>query len=261
MQLKQYEQDGYRIPDRELIKPSDAIKGIEESAVITRGILDELNEMLVAGITTSAIDKFVYDYTTTRGGKPATLGFNGYQYSCCTSINDVICHGIPDQTVLKDGDIINVDISTEYKGYFSDASRMYAIGEVDKKAKDIMDITHDCLMIGIESVIPYEATNVIGEAIEHYANSKGYSVVRDFGGHGIGYAFHEKPFINHFATPIKGMIMVPGMVFTIEPMINEGSNRTKILKDGWTAKTIDGGLSAQWEHTILVTEEGARILT
>lgn len=261
VQLQQLGEQGYSLPSRKLIKNPVAIEGIQTSANITTGILDQLNEVLVAGITTSAIDKFVYDYTIERGGRPATLNFNGYRYSCCTSINDVVCHGIPDQTILKDGDIINVDISTEYKGYFSDASRMYQIGHVDKRGKDIVEITYNCLKLGIEAVTPYQPTNVIGQAIESYAMSKGYSVVTDFGGHGIGYAFHEEPFINHFITPIKGMIMVPGMVFTIEPMINEKSNTTRILKDGWTAKTIDGGLSAQWEHTILVTENGARVLT
>lgn len=260
--LLDWDKQGYPTPPPLLIKNQEIIAGIERSAVITTGILDMLTTEVKEGVTTAHIDKLVYDYTRDHGGIPAPLNYNGYEYSSCTSINDVICHGMPNKnTVLKDGDIVNVDISTILDGYFSDSSRMYMIGNVNEKAKKLVDETYQCMMIGIEAIQPFRPINDIGTAIETYAKSKGYSVVRDLGGHGIGLEFHENPHINHFMTSEKGMIMAPGMVFTVEPMINEKGYDTETLDDGWTVMTVDKGLSAQWEHTILVTENGYRILT
>lgn len=253
---------GYEFPPYAIIKNQEMIEGIERSAVITTGILDMLKSEVKAGITTDRIDQLVVEYTKDHGGIPATLNYNGYPYSCCTSIDDVICHGMPDKhRVLKDGEIINVDISTILDGYFSDSSRMFMIGDVSDRARTLVEETYQCMMIGIEAVKPYRPINDIGDAIEAYANSKGYSVVQDLGGHGIGLEFHEPPHVNHYHTPIKNMVMRPGMVFTVEPMINEKSYKTRTLDDDWTVMTVDGGLSAQWEHTVLVTETGYRILT
>lgn len=259
--LMEWYKKGYPTPPPVLIKSDEIIAGIERSAKISTGILDMLTSEVKEGVTTAHIDKLVYEYTKDHGGIPAPLDYNGYPYSSCTSINDVICHGMPDSTRLKDGDIVNVDISTILDGYFSDSSRMYMIGNVDEKAKTLVEETYKCMMLGIEAVKPFRPINDIGETIEAYANSKGYSVVQDLGGHGIGLEFHEIPHINHFKTAEKGMIMAPGMVFTVEPMINEKSYKTKTLDDGWTVITKDKGLSAQWEHTVLVTETGYRIIT
>lgn len=259
--LSKFQAQGYVVPGHDRIKTHEAIEGMKKSAVITKGVLTFLEDKVVAGMTTQEIDDIVHQYTIERGGIPATLGYNGYPKSCCTSVNQVICHGIPGNYVLKDGDIVNIDITTILDGYFSDSSRMFTIGEVSEKAKKLIDETYNCMMKGIEAVKPFVSIDIIGEVIEAYAMSKGYSVVRDLGGHGIGLAFHEDPHVNHFKNDYKGMIMVPGMTFTIEPMINEKDCDTETLEDGWTVMTIDGGLSAQWEHTILVTESGFEIIT
>ncbi|BEP28526.1 type I methionyl aminopeptidase [Helicovermis profundi] len=259
--LKILSKEGYEIPDHRIIYSDEIIEGVRKSSEITKGIFKYLEDKIVAGIKTSDIDRWVHDYTVERNALPATLGYNGFTKSCCTSVNDVVCHGIPSDEVLKDGDIINIDLTTNLDGYFSDSSRMYMIGEVSEEARRLVEETYECMMIGIGEVKPYNTISNIGKAIEKYAIKKGYSVVEALGGHGIGVKFHEEPFINHFETDELGMIMVPGMMFTIEPMINEGSFDVKMLDDGWTIKTIDGSLSAQWEHTILVTEEGYEILT
>lgn len=263
--LTELEDAGYDIPDGSMIKSDEDIEGMRASAVITRGILDYVTDKLYVGMKTIEIDQMVYDYTVERGGRPATLNYNGFPKSCCTSINDVICHGIPGEQVLQDGDIVNIDVTTELNGYYSDSSRMYMIGDVSAKAKDLVKEAYECLMKGIEVVKPFISVDLIGETVEAYANSKGYSVVQDLGGHGIGLEFHEEPHINHFKLPedreFKGMILVPGMTFTIEPMINEKTYKAIFLDDGWTVKTKDGGLSAQWEHTLLVTETGYEIIT
>lgn len=262
IKLNEYLFKGYDIPEHALIKNQTTIDGMKASAVITTGILDYLTDKIKAGMKTIEIDQMVYDYTVERGGIPATLGYNGFEKSCCTSINEVICHGIPSENdVIKDGDIINVDVTTNLKGYFSDSSRMYMVGEVSQRAKDIVDVTYECMMAGIKVVKPYISVDLIGETIEAFANSKGYSVVRDLGGHGIGLEFHEDPHVNHFRSDDKGMILVPGMTLTVEPMINEKSYKADFLDDGWTVMTTDGGLSAQWEHTILVTETGYELIT
>lgn len=258
--LVKLEQQGYTIPDRSLIKSPEDIEKLRASAKITKGILDEVGNIIKVGTTTEEIDTFVHEYTIKNGGIPAPLDYHGFPKSCCTSINEVICHGIPSNRKLESGDIINVDVTTVLDGYFTDASRMFLVGEVSQKAKDIVACALECLEIGMKEVVPYHSISEIGLAIQSYANSKGYSVVKDFGGHGIGHEFHEDPHVSHYDTGHKDMIMVPGMVFTIEPMINEGTYKLDILDDDWTAVTRDGKLSAQWEHTILVTEKGYEIL-
>jgi len=258
--LEQYKKEGYDIPGHHLILKEKDIEGLRESSKITKAILDQVTDMIKPGVTTNEINDFVHQYTVDHGGIPATLDYHGFPKSCCTSINEVICHGIPEDRALLEGDIINVDITTILNGYFSDASRMYLVGEVSENAKNIVETAKECLKVGMDQVKPYGSVSDIGLAIQAYANSKGYSVVKDFGGHGIGKNFHEDPHVSHFDTGTMGMIMVPGMVFTIEPMINEGTFKLDILEDDWTAVTKDGKLSAQWEHTIVVTEEGYEVL-
>ena len=258
--LEKYRKEGYEIPERRLLLNEKDIEGIRKSAVITKGILDEVNDLIKPGVTTNEINEFVHQYTIDRGGIPATLGYHGFPKSCCTSLNEVICHGIPEDRPLKVGDIINVDVTTILDGYFSDASRMYLVGEVSETAKALVECAKECLQIGLDQVKPYKSVSEIGLAIQAYANSKGYSVVKDFGGHGIGKNFHEDPHVSHFDTGQKGMLLLPGMVFTIEPMINEGTFKLNILEDEWTAVTRDGKLSAQWEHTLVVTDDGYEVL-
>ncbi len=258
--LEIYKSQGYDIPPKRLILSPKDIEGIKKAGVITKGILDEVGKLVKPGVTTNEINDFVHKYTIDRGGIPAPLNYHGFPKSCCISINEVICHGIPSDRVLKEGEIVNIDITTILDGYYADASRMYYVGEVSDKAKDISECAKKCLEIGLSVVKPFNSISDIGVAIEEYANSKGYSVVRGFGGHGVGKVFHEDPHVSHYNTRTKGMIMVPGMVFTIEPMINEGTYKLEILDDDWTAVTKDGKLSAQWEHTLVVTEDGYEIL-
>ncbi len=259
--IDRYKAQGYEVPMYKSIKNAAQIEGIRKSAAITTGIFDELDKHIKIGITTEEIDKIVYDYTKAHGGVPAPLNYSGYPKSVCTSINDVICHGIPSKDVsLKDGDIINIDVSTILDGYFSDASRMYMIGNVSPEAAKLVEVSKECLYKGLEAVKPYDTIAEIGKVIEAHANANGYSVVRDYGGHGIGLEFHEEPWIAHYDTGGNDMIILPGMTFTVEPMINEGKYQCKILKDKWTAVTKDGKLSSQWEHTIVVTEDGYEIL-
>ncbi|MFD3156068.1 methionyl aminopeptidase [Haloimpatiens sp. FM7330] len=254
-------QEGHIIPTRDLIKTPEQVEGIRESGKITKGILDMVGEKIRAGVTTDEINTWVHEYTIKHNGIPAPLNYMGYPKSVCISINDVICHGIPDDTVLKDGDIVNVDVTTILDGYYADASRMYIIGEGSKEATKLVKVAKECLYKGIEQVKPFGTLGDIGYAIQSYAESNGYSVVRDYGGHGLGMKFHEEPFVAHVGKKNTDMVLAPGMVFTIEPMINEGTYKCKILKDDWTAVTADGKLSAQWEHTLVVTEDGYEILT
>lgn len=259
--IEKYRLQGYIIPHPSLIKTPEQLEGIRLSGRITTEILDLLDREIKPGMTTAQIDKLVYDYTVDHSGIPATLNYNGFPKSVCTSINDVVCHGIPnDKTVLKSGDIVNIDVSTILNGFFSDASRMYLVGEVSPKAKRLVKVTKECLELGAGQVRPFGSTNDIGRAIEPYANQNGYTVVRDLGGHGVGLKFHEEPHIDHFKKSGKGVLMLPGMVFTVEPMINEGGYSVKIARDKWTITTRDGSLSAQWEYTIAVTKTGYEIL-
>lgn len=259
--LRKYESEGYKIPSRSLIRDNIQIEGIRKSGDLNRSILDMLEKYIYEGITTNQIDEMVHEFTIQNGAYPAPLNYKGFPKSVCTSINDVICHGIPDETVLKEGDIINVDITSILDGYYADSSRMYTIGKISNEAEKLVRIAKDCLEIGIDRIKPYETLNNQGIEIEEYANRNGFSVVTDLGGHGTGLDFHEEPHVHHYDTEENDIILIPGMVFTIEPMLNEGMAFCRIMSDDWTIKTMDGGLSAQWEHTIVVTETGADILT
>lgn len=244
-----------------ILKTPEQIAGIRKSGQLTREILDMLEERVQPGITTNQINEWVHEHTIKHGAYPAPLNYRGFPKSVCTSINNVICHGIPDDTVLQDGDIINIDVTCILDGYYGDASRMYLIGDVSEEARKLVQVTRECLNLGISQVKPNNFIGDIGHAIQRHAEGHGYSVVRDFAGHGTGIEFHEDPQIPHYGSPKTGPIIVPGMVFTIEPMINMGSWESKVLKDRWTAVTVDGSLSAQWEHTLAVTEQGVELMT
>ena len=260
--LNQLKENGYEVPSHDIIKTKEQIEKIKESARINNAVLDLVSEKVTEGMTTEDINKIVHDYTVSQGAEPAPLGYGGFPKSVCTSINNEICHGIPSENVvLKDGDILNVDVSTIYNGYYSDASRMFMIGNVSDEAKKLVEVTKECLYKGIEAVKPWGHIGDIGAAIQQHAEANGYSVVEDFGGHGIGLQFHEDPFVFHYGSANEGMILVPGMTFTIEPMINQGICELYIdAENEWTSYTEDGLLSAQWEHMVLVTEDGVEIL-
>lgn len=260
--LNKLKEMGYEVPSHEIIKTKEQIEKIKESAKINNAVLDEVAKQIKVGMTTEDINKIVHEFTIAQGAVPAPLNYGGFPKSVCTSINDEICHGIPSEDiVLKDGDIINVDVSTIYNGYYSDASRMFMIGNVSEEAKRLVEVTKECLYKGIEAVKPWGHLGDVGYAIQQHAQANGYSVVEDFGGHGIGLQFHEDPFVYHCGNANEGMILVPGMVFTIEPMINQGTCDLYIdAENEWTSYTEDGKLSAQWEHMVLVTEDGIEIL-
>ena len=261
--MKEYERKGYEVPDERLIKRPSHIAGIKASSEINTGVLDAVAKEIRAGMTTQQIDDIVSEYTLSHGAVCAPLNFEGYPKSVCTSINNEVCHGIPSRLRhLHDGDIVNVDVSTIYKGYYSDASRMFMIGNVSAERRRLTEETKRCLEIGLEAAQPWNTVGDIGYAISKYARSKGYSVVRDLGGHGVGIEFHEDPFVAHVGKPKRGMLLVPGMIITIEPMINIGGASVSIdAYNGWTIYTKDGSDSAQWEHSILITETGNEILT
>ncbi|WBW96329.1 methionyl aminopeptidase [Oceanirhabdus sp. W0125-5] len=262
--LERLKKKGYEVPTRAMIKNHEQIEGIRESAKINNALLDLISKNIKEGMSTEEINTLAHEYTISHGGIPADLNYNGFPKSLCTSINDEVCHGIPSkEVILKNGDIINVDVTTILNGFFSDASRMFKIGEVSEEARRLVEVTKECLYKGIESIKPWQSSlGDIGEAIQNHAESNGCSVVREFGGHGVGLAIHEEPFVSHYGKRGTGMILVPGMVFTIEPMINSGSRKVFIDADnGWTAFTADGSLSAQWEHTIHVTEDGVEIIS
>lgn len=254
---------GHLVPTRELIKTPEQIEGIRRSGVVNTGVLDLVESEIKEGMSTAQIDKLVYDYTIDHGAIPAPLNYEGFPKSVCTSINEVVCHGIPsEKEILRDGDIINVDVSTILDGYYSDASRMFMIGNVSAAKRRLVEVTKECLQIGMNAARPFGFVGDIGHAIQKHAEKNGYSVVRDLCGHGVGLAFHEEPEVTHFGRKGTGMLLVPGMVFTIEPMINMGRYEVYIdSDDGWTVLTDDGLPSAQWEHTFLMTEHGLEILT
>lgn len=261
--LKQYEIKGIEIPPRKIIKTPVQIEGIRESAKINIAVLDEVADKIRIGMTTEDIDKIVYDTTTKMGGIPAPLNYEGFPKSVCTSLNNVVCHGIPtDQEQLLDGDIINVDVSTIYNGYFSDSSRMFCMGDVDPSWKRLVDVTKECVQIGIEHARPWTLLGDLGAAVHKHAVDNGYSVVREIGGHGCGVEFHEDPYVSYVSLPGTGMLLVPGMCFTIEPMVNMGTD--EIFEDeynGWTIYTDDDKPSAQWEVQVLITEDGCEVIT
>ena len=251
------------IPTHDMIKNEAQIQKIKESAAVNIAVLDYVGEHIHAGVTTAEIDKWVYDETTRRGAIPAPLNYEGFPKSVCTSINEVVCHGIPSEdVVLKDGDIINVDCSTILDGYFSDSSRMYCIGEVSPEKKRLVEITKQAIQVGLDHVKPWTPLGDMGSAIHEFAKENGYTVVREIGGHGVGIEFHEEPWVSYVSKPGTEMLMVPGMMFTIEPMINMGKDEIYTDEDdGWTVYTADGKPSAQWEVQLLVTEDGYELIS
>ena len=258
-----YQNKGILVPRRDMIKTPEQIEGIRRSGVVNTGVLDLVEQEIRAGMTTADIDKLVYDYTVSHGAIPAPLNYEGFPKSVCTSVNEVVCHGIPSEfEVLEEGDIVNVDVSTILDGYYSDASRMFIIGQTTPEKEKLVRVTKECLEIGAQAARPWGFLGEVGKAIEHHAKRNGFSVVRDLCGHGVGLEFHEDPEVNHYNTHERGMLLVPGMVFTIEPMINMGTWRVFVdEEDGWTVVTEDEKPSAQWEHTFLVTEDGLEVLT
>ncbi len=258
-----YQNKGHLVPTRELIKTPEQIEGIRRSGVVNTGVLDLVEKEIHAGMSTAEIDKLVYDYTVAHGAVPAPLGYEGFPKSVCTSINEVVCHGIPSEMeILEEGDIINVDVSTILDGYYSDASRMFVIGKTTPEKEKLVRVAKECLQIGMEAAQPFGFVGDIGHAIEKHAKKNGFSVVRDLCGHGVGLEFHEEPDVLHYGRKGTGMLLVPGMVFTIEPMINMGTWEVFVdEEDGWTVVTEDELPSAQWEHTFLMTDHGVEILT
>ena len=249
--------------DDEWIKRPSQIEGIRKAGEINTGVLDEVGKLIHEGMSTQDIDDIVSKYTAEHGGICAPLNYEGFPKSVCTSINGEVCHGIPARhRKLRNGDIINVDCTTILDGYYADASRMFMIGNVSEERRRLVEDTKKCLEIGIQAAQPWAHVGDIGYAIAKYAHSKGYSVVRELGGHGVGIDFHEDPFVAHVGSKGKGMVLVPGMIITIEPMINAGKAAVEIDPyNNWTIYTRDGSDSAQWEHTILITEDGNEILT
>lgn len=243
------------------IKTPKQIAGIARASRLTSEILTALEGIIAPGITTEEINSFVHDYTVRNGATPAPLNYKGFPKSVCTSLNNVICHGIPADEECVEGDILNVDVTCILDGYFGDSNRMYHIGDVHAEDIRLIEETKTCLDLGIEAAQPGHRFGDIGYAIQRHAEACGFSVVREYTGHGIGLQFHEDPQVLHYGRPGSGEQILPGMVFTIEPMINAGSHRVAHLDDGWTALTQDGSMSAQWEHTIVITESGPEILT
>ena len=260
-----WENKGKEVPTRELIKTPEQIEGIKQAGKLNTAVLDEVARNIREGMSTLEIDKIVYDYTTLHGGTPAPLNYEGFPKSVCTSINEVVCHGIPkEEDILQEGDIINVDCTTILNGYFADASRMFIIGETTPEKEQLVRVAKECLEIGMEAAKPYCFVGDIGNAIQKHAKKYNYGIVRDLCGHGVGNAFHEEPDVMHYGRKGTGMLLVPGMVFTIEPMVNMGTWR--VFNDaedpyGWEVISEDEMPSAQWEHTFLMTEEGVEILT
>tara|TARA_Y100000034_G_scaffold103692_1_gene129552 strand:+ start:25761 stop:26525 length:765 start_codon:yes stop_codon:yes gene_type:complete len=244
------------------IKTPEQIEGIRKAGILAGATLNYIDLFMEAGTTTDQINAEASLFIQQHGGTSAPLNYKGFPKETCISLNEVICHGIPSNRVLKDGDILNVDVTVILNGYYGDTSRMYAIGNISQQAKDLINVTQECLNLGIDQVFPDNHFGNIGYAIGTYAMSRGYSVVYQFCGHGTGLEFHEEPNISHIARKNSGPVMKPGMVFTIEPMINEGQPEALLNEaDGWTASTADGKLSAQYEHTVVVTEDGREILT
>ncbi len=257
-----FKSQGHIVPDHSIIKTPEQIEGIKESCKINIAVLDYVAENIRAGMTTQEIDDLVSQKTAELGGIPAPLNYEGYPKSVCTSINEVVCHGIPsDKVVLKDGDIINVDVSTIYKGYFSDSSRMFCIGSVSPEKQKLVDVVKECVELGLEKVQPWSFLGDMGQAVNDHAKANGYSVVREIGGHGVGLEFHEDPWVSYVSNAGEEMLLVPGMIFTIEPMINMGGAKVFVDKDDdWTIYTADKSPSAQWEIMVLVTETGHEVL-
>lgn len=260
--LEGFRKKGCIVPPHSLIKNEKQIEGIREACRINTLILDKVASEIKEGMTTGDIDRIVVNETKRLGGKSGCLGYEGYPKSVCTSVNDVVCHGIPsDKVKLKAGDIVNVDCTTKVNGYFGDSSRMFEIGKVSDEAHKLVTVTKECLDKAVQEIKPYCHVGDIGDIVSRHAKENGFSVVKELGGHGVGLKMHEEPFVNHTAKKGTGMLLVPGMVFTIEPMINAGKAGVCVDdSDGWTIYTWDDSLSAQWEYTLLMTEKGVEIL-
>ena len=260
-----WENKGKEVPTRDLIKTPEQIEGIREAGKLNTAVLDEVARNIREGMSTLEIDEIVYNYTTQHGGTPAPLNYEGFPKSVCTSINEVVCHGIPKaEDVLIEGDIINVDCTTILNGYYADASRMFIIGKTTPEKEQLVRVAKECLEIGINAAKPFCFVGDIGNAIQKHADKYHYGIVRDLCGHGVGNAFHEEPDVVHYGRKGTGMLLVPGMVFTIEPMVNMGTWKVFTDEDdpyGWEVISWDEKPSAQWEHTLLMTEEGVEILT
>lgn len=261
--IESFALNGHLVPDHEIIKTPQQIQKIKESAVINMACLDAVGKVICAGMTTQDIDDIVYETTKKMGGIPAPLNYEGFPKSVCTSVNDQVCHGIPSKdVVLKEGDIINVDCSTILDGYFSDSSRMYMIGDVGEEKRRLIEVTKECCDLGLAAVKPWTFLGDMAQVIHEHAEANGYSVVREIGGHGVGLEFHEEPWVGYCSNAGEDMLMVPGMMFTIEPMINMGTAQIFTDKEnGWEVYTMDGKPSAQWEYQILVTEDGAEVIS
>ena len=261
--IEAYALKGHLVPSHDIIKTEAQVQKIRESAKINMACLDAVAEAIHVGMNTQEIDDIVYETTKKMGGIPATLNYEGFPKSVCTSVNDQVCHGIPSKDViLKDGDIINVDCSTILDGYFSDSSRMFMIGNVSEEKKRLVEVTKECCDLGLEAVKPWTFLGDMAQVIHEHAEANGYSVVREIGGHGVGLEFHEEPWVGYCSNAGEDMLIVPGMMFTIEPMINMGTAQIFTDKEnGWEVYTMDGKPSAQWEYQIYVTEEGVEVIS
>ena len=260
--IAKYQAMGHIVPKHSILKTPEQIAGIKESCKINIAVLDYIAEHIGIGTKGSEIDKWVYDITTQMGGIPAPLNYQGYPYSVCVSVNDQVCHGFPtDDLVLQDGDIVNVDVSTILNGYFSDSSRMFCIGNVSPEKKRLVDVTKECVELGLKEVKPWGFLGDMGQAVHDHAFANGYTVVREIGGHGVGLEFHEEPWVGYNSKRGTEMLLVPGMIFTIEPMVNMGKADIYIDDENdWEVYTQDGKPSAQWEIMVLVTEDGYEVL-
>ena len=239
----------------------EAFAGMRKAGRLVADCLDMLVGEIKPGVPTQRIDRLVFDFATAHGAWPATLMYRGYTKATCTSINHVVCHGIPNEKPLKEGDIVNVDVTLILDGWHGDSSRMFPIGQIPRRAERLIEVTYEAMMRGIAAVKPGRTTGDIGAAIQTFVEPQHMSVVRDFCGHGLGRLFHDEPNIVHVGRPGEGVVLKPGMLFTIEPMINLGRAHVKVLSDGWTAVTRDRSLSAQFEHTVGVTSEGCEVFT
>lgn len=255
--------EGHKVPDHSMIKTPAQIEKIKEAAKINMAVLDYVGEHICEGMPTSLIDGWVHKLTLEMGGIPAPLNYEGFPYSVCTSVNDQVCHGFPSKDViLTSGDIINVDCTTILDGYYADSSRMYMIGEVSQEKKDLVRVAKECCDLGLEQVKPWHYIGDVGAAICEHAHAHGYQVVREIGGHGVGVDFHEEPWVGYNTKPGTEMLMVPGMMFTIEPMVNAGTQKIFVDKENdWEVYTFDGKPSAQWEYQVLVTEDGYEVIS
>lgn len=260
--IDNYRRQGHMVPSHDIIKTKEQIDGIRKSGKVNTAVLDYVAENIKAGMSTEEVDQLVYNKTKELGGIPAPLGFEGFPKSVCTSINSQVCHGIPSEDdILKDGDIVNIDVSTIVDGYYSDSSRMFCIGNVSEEKRKLVEVTKECIALGLEQVKPWNFLGDMGQAIHDHAKKNGYTIVKEIGGHGVGLEFHEEPFVSFITKKGTEMLMVPGMVFTIEPMVNMGTDQIYVDDaNDWTVYTEDGMPSAQWEVTVAVTEDGYEIL-